>query len=232
MKAIKLVSSAMLISTLCATAAFAAPSQLVNNGGFETGTLAGWSTTGLGTGICPIANQEWNVSTTGTATGCTAVADPLGSAFAAYVQNDGTGPLTYKLSQSFGVAAGTTGGAFSFDLSSFNDADSGRTLNVSLTDEISLASVTLYSASTTSLDISWQTLGGDISAFLAGAAGNSVLLSFDNFIPSTWTGPAGLGIDNVSILAEVSTVPEPASLALFGLGLAGLAASRRKQPKN
>jgi hypothetical protein len=231
MKVIKLVSSALLVSSLFATATIAAPTQLVNNGGFETGTLAGWSTTGLGNGICPTTNQDWNVSNTGTATGCNPVADPLGSIFAAYVQNDGAGPLTYKLAQSFGVAPGTTGGAFSFDLSSSNESDPERTLKVSLTDEMSLASIILYNASTSSSDASWQALSGDISAFLAGAAGNSVLLSFDNFIPSTWSGPAGLGIDNVSILAEVSTVPEPASLALFGFGLSCLVASRRKQAK-
>ena len=220
-----LATAAML--SMCAAAAIAAPTQLVANGGFETGTLAGWTTTGLGNGSCPSANQEWNVSSSGSATGCSAAANPSGSSFAAYVMNDGTGPLTYRLSQSFGVAAGTTGGAFSFDLSSINGSDSNRTLTVSLTDTTTLASAILYSASTLSFDATWQTLSGDISAFLAAAAGDTVLLSFDNFIPITWSGPAGLGVDNVSILANA--VPEPASLALVCLALAGLAASRRRK---
>lgn len=222
------LATAALLS-MCAATSIAAPTQLVTNGGFETGTLAGWTTTGLGDGFCPSANQEWNVSASGSATGCTPAADPSGSTFAAYVMNDGTGPVTYKLSQSFGVAAGTTGGAFSFDLSSINTWDALRTLTVSLTDATTLASIILYSASTASSDATWQTLSGDISAFLAAAAGDTVNLSFDNFIPATWSGPAGLGVDNVSILANVSTVPEPASLALVGLALAGLAASRRRK---
>lgn len=216
----KISLAALAVSSLFVTAAVAAPVELLANGGFETGTLASWTTSGLGVGgTCPGANRDWNVASSGGATGCSAVADPSDGAFAVYAMGDGTGPLTYRLSQLFTVAAGTVGGTYSFDLSSINQSDAGRTLTVSLTDQITLASINLYSASTLSANSSWQSIGGDVSIFLAGAAGNSVLLSFDNFIPTAWSGPAGLGVDQVSILAEI---PEPASLSLLALSLVGL----------
>lgn len=223
----KNILATLLVSSCWLTSAMAAPVELVTNGGFETGNLSGWTTSGLGSGSCASNNRDWNVSASGSATGCSAVANPLGS-FAAYVMNDGNGALTYRLAQTFGVDAGTTGGLFSFNLSSINQSDASRTLTVSLTNQTTLASINVYSASTFSTSSAWQMINTDISTFLASAAGDSVLLTFDNTILTAWTGPAGMGIDNVSILANVSTVPEPGSLALLGLGLVGVAAGRRK----
>jgi hypothetical protein len=193
--------------------------ELVTNGGFETGTLAGWTTSGLGSGTCPFANNDWNVSTTGTATGCTPVPGPAGSAYAAYVMNDGTGPLSYLLTQSISVPLGTSGGMLTFDWTTTNFSDPGRLLSAILN------GITVFSSSTFG-STGWTPVSVDVSAILAAAAGSSISLTFDNFIPSTWTGPAGLGLDNASI---ATTVPEPVSLALLGLGLAALGFARRKK---
>jgi hypothetical protein len=194
--------------------------QLVSNGGFETGDLTGWTTSGIaGAGPCPSANKDWNVSNNGAATGCNAVANPSGSTYAAYVMNDGTGPLTYKLFQSIFVPLGTVSGQLTFDWTTVNFSDAGRQLNALLN------GATVFSSSTFG-STGWTPQSVDVSGILSAAAGTSITLEFDNFIPQTWSGPAGLGLDNVSL---ENVVPEPASLALLGLGLAGLGFSRRKK---
>ena len=202
---------------------FASTIELVSNGGFEAGTLAAWTTSGLGTtGTCPSANRDWNVSTA-SSTGCSVVANPSGSTYAAYVMNDGTGPLTYSLSQSISVPLGTVGGTLSFDWTSVNLSDAGRSLTVTL------GGTPVFSSSTFG-NFAWTLQSADVSALLAAAAGGSITLQFDNFIPSTWTGPAGLGLDNVSLAADV--VPEPATLLLLGTGLGAVAARRRLKKRS
>lgn len=198
-----------------------ASTELVTNGGFETGTLSGWSTSGLGTGGgCPSGNRDWNVSSS-SSTGCSSVSNPAGSSYAAYTMGDGTGPLTYKLFQTIVDPLGATSGTLSFDWTSINTSDSGRTLSVLLN------GTSVFSSSTFG-NFAWTHVSVDVGSLLAANAGTSITLEFDNFIPRTWTGPAGLGLDNVSIAATASAVPEPASLALLGLGFAGLLNSRRK----
>ena len=191
--------------------------ELVANGGFETGTLGPWGTSALGVGTCPIAPQDWNVSSFSN-TGCSTVADPNGSTYAAYVMNDGgAAGLEYKLFQSVSIPSGTLGGTLTFDFTSVNSSDATRTLEARFYD---LSGTTLlsteFSESTSSNNPAWQSRSVDVSAFLIANAGTSVRLEFDNTIPGVWTGPGGLGLDNVSLLAEV---PEPTTLALALTGL-------------
>jgi hypothetical protein len=60
------------------------------------------------------------------------------------------------------------------------------------------------------------------------ADGSSVTIQFKNINVSSTNG-YDLGLDNVVVEGAQTTVPEPASLALLGIGLAGLGAMRRKR---
>lgn len=218
----KLKTFAAMLALSASSATFAAPIELVTNGGFETGTLSGWTTSGLGTSAsCPFGNRDWNVSATGSATGCVAVTNPTNGAYAAYVMGDGTGPLTYRLFQNIVVPENVIGGSLSFDWTRYNFSDNGRTLSVFL-DGVNVFSSSTYGQS------SWTNVLLDVSAILSAGAGTTMALEFDNYIPRTWTGGAGLGIDRVSVSAAV---PEPTTVALLGLGVLGFAASRRNASK-
>ncbi len=228
------LKSIAAVSLLAAsTLANAATFNLVSNGGFETGTLANWSVNAVGnpSGGCPFAGRNWNVSNSGGATGCSAVGNPSEGQYAAYVMNDGLAESTYTLSQDFLVPFNVTSASLAWSdssVSSYNGAL--RSLSVGLyAGNTLLADVYQFNMPLSDFSSAWDARQVDVSALLAAHGGQTLTVRFSNYIPNTWTGPAGLALDNISLTAEAANVPEPGSMALLGLGLmAGALVRRRK----
>ena len=214
-----LVVSALMLAAGMGTAQ---AGNIVVNGGFETGDLSGWATNNIGTptSTCAAGDRDWNVSSS-SSTGCLPVESPVGGSYAAYVINDGTGPLDYTLTQTIMDPLGLTSALLSFQWTSNNSYDNGRMLNV-LIDGVNVFSDSTFGS------FGWTNETINVAGVLAAHEGQPITLEFDNYIPHTWTGPAGMGLDNVALNVTTTGVPEPSSVALFGVALAGLALARRK----
>lgn len=71
----------------------------------------------------------------------------------------------------------------------------------------------------------------DIASMLNGLGAGNYQLEFRIDIPQYFAGPAQFAIDNISLDTQVSTIPEPASLTLFGIGAVGMAYAARRRKR-
>jgi hypothetical protein len=221
----------------------------VLNGGFESGGLTGWTLTdNAWGGFPPNLPSESDVYGSG-------VAAPGGWPFFQSAPSEGSyaflnvfdGPIsTIKLAQDIFVTADAPVIAFDYraawafgviaaatkDRTFVVNARTGAVdhpfliLTAEHGDPITgcMPGASVCGDGTKGVEFDTGLLHGSVD--LSPFAGQTVSLTFEWHIPETFTGPGFFQLDNVR--AGGGVVPEPGSLALLALGLAGIAARRRK----
>ncbi len=158
--------------------------------------------------------------------------------------------MTFWLSQSFSISQYNDLATLSFDFrtagsqsksfSSRGTPVEARTFTVSLFDSLNTNLGRVYSYTMPYDNPSIRPLVNvkiDLTALLNGVrAPDKLTLRFEQLIPQYYTGGAGFAIDNVNLdvafngrTIGANQVPEPTALALFALGMAGLACARRRK---
>lgn len=218
-----------LIATTCVAflACFGtANANLISNGDFETGNFSGWDRKG--------DVRIWNTSNLG---GGLAALQGMDNYFALLGAGISEGNSTLR--QDFEIV-GLSQIEITFDWA-FDYWDNSRTAEDTFLSfvrqdgkpalRISLLDLTTHGNGFFSPDggFAYGTYSNtiDISSYQTDDA-RLVFRLQEESDANFWTGTASLaGIDNVSITA--SPVPEPATMLLFGTGIAGLAAIRRRK---
>lgn len=218
--------------TLCLLTGYSNATMVLNNGDFETGDLTGWTTTGLGsTGTCPQANRDWNVAAANS-TGCRDVGSPPEGNFAAYNMFDGSGPLTYTLFQNVTVATNITSATLGWlEAAAWGFGGSARVFNVDILDQAGTTVLTNLSTESYSGagSMSWSSVSLDVTSAFQSVEGQIVSLGFSIFVPATWTGAAGFGLDDISLDIQTASanVSAPATALLLLLGVFAVKARRK-----
>jgi hypothetical protein len=207
-------------------------SQLITNGGFETGNLAGWTVANL-TGSFPGSNF-FAISGTTTPQSASTTVGPASGSF--YAVSDGAGPGAHALLQSFTVPGPASSVILSFSL--FVNSYGGNFVNpigLDFTDGANRhARVDILRSTASAFD----TGAGVLRNFYLGtdAGANPHAYTNDTFDITSLVGSGGtfqlrfaevdnqnflnLGVDNVSVNFTAATgVPESSSILLSALGL-------------
>jgi hypothetical protein len=204
----------------------ATPAATITNGSFETGTFAGWIATDIFVFFFPLSVQTAGSANTFDWPWSSSPTDGMFTAFSGF---DGSGPGTISLEQDIGLV--TAGDSLTFDyraawdLVNFGGGTIARLFDVVIEPEGGggpLATINFITAAPGTFVSDTGQLTGSVN--LSAFAGQSIRVSFELTVPEDFTGPAQWQLDNVGLVA----VPEPASLALLGLGLLGLGVTRRR----
>jgi hypothetical protein len=203
--------------------------QLITNGGFETGSLAPWlATSSAGSGGSFFENSGTTTPLTGQPT-----VGPSSGTF--YAVSDQFGPGTNALSQSFTVPVGATTDILSYDLF-VNDwwlfqGGSAGTARVSLLANganpitgVAIANFAIVGSTTVvgGIPNPYHSYTFDITADVVAGLTYQI-----DFVESDSGTNLNMGVDNVSLLARTSSVPEPSSLALL-IGVVALVGVSRR----
>ena len=117
------------------------------------------------------------------------------------------------------------GTILSFDYSGFNPTDLGDTFTAYIVDSLTTFSVGApFEYTTTSAG------AGSVSFDLSALVGTTLGLEF-HLTSSVYnaTHPTTVTVSNLQLLEAPTAVPEPGTMAMFGLGLAGLGFARRRK---
>ena len=225
--------------------------ELLNNGGFETGNFSGWNqVTSNGSSRIDGCNTDWTVKSTDDICNYTSTVlnNPIEGDFAAFNSFDGDGPQSFIIEQDISLGAGNIANAelswlysigwnfglgdpraqeriFSLEFQDSLDNLIGRVFEIKIDTNDGMIGL-----------IDWTSQTTDVTGLLQGFEGQTVTLVAEAFIPESFTGPATLGFDNVSLNittienAAITDVPEPSVLALFLAGLLGLRKISAKSP--
>ena len=214
---------------LALTVGSAGAQQEIVNGGFETGTFAGWSTQ-----TWPGANGNVQVtsSTVGPISGLAQIGPHSGTY---YALTDMFGPGAYSIFQTFNIAGPSSSATLSFALSVSNHAGApiiGPDFNP-FAGPNQYVSVDLFSGALTDGFSTAVPLQNFFKGTFPGQPSPYIVYTFD---VTPWLNQAGdytirfaevdnqsflnMAVDDVSLMN--SSVPEPASIVLLATGLIGV----------
>jgi len=239
----KLLTRVTLLA--CSFAGLASSSQLILNGGFESGTLLDWTVANQ-TGSYTGSGYYVTSSTTTTQTSSSTVGAKSGTYYAV---SDSGGSAASILYQSFTVPTGP--GTLTLSFNMFVDSGSAgstpTTPGLNLNTIPSQYGIVSLVSGTTNL---FSTTTGDLQNFYEGVNSgtnpNAYTSYSDNITSLVSAGSTyilrfgevnnvdvlNMGVDNVSIVFTPASTPEPASIFLTVAGLAGVFFWRKRTRKN
>ena len=246
-KPVAVMAGIMALSVLAAGKTAAAPIELVVNGGFEAG-LVGWMFGSQATGD-PNGFATIGAGITAPLSG-TATVGPF--AGLQYAISDQGGPGAHFLTQTVNIPVGVTSATLSFQMFVNDQSGVGPIIDPTGLDFTTGGTNNPNQHGRVDLMVGGTGVGLGLGGVLANlfigndpAATNPNPYTFYSFniLPIVAGGGAldirfaevdnqfffNMGIDNVSLIVDTADVPEPSTLALLSLSLAGLAFTRRKK---